>query len=187
MAKKIVAISGSIRSESYHVALAKYQVKLLKAQGYDAEYVDLADYDLPIYNGDIEAKGIPENARKLKEIFKSADAILIASPEYNSGYSPLLKNTIDWISRPSEANEPPLVAFSNKIVGLTACSPGALGGLRGLTQLRILLSNINMIVLPQQVAIPNHSENIHIGDVHVTNETYQKMINGMLEQLKRFL
>ena len=187
MTKKIIAISGSIRKGSYHVALAKYQVNELKKQGYDAEYINLADFDLPIYNGDIAAQGMPENAKRIKATIKSADAILIASPEYNSGYSPLLKNSIDWISRPSEPNETPLVAFNNKIVGLSACSPGGLGGLRGLTQLRILLSNINMIVLPQQVAIPTYSENIHLEKEKVINPTYQKMLDQMLEQLKRLL
>jgi NAD(P)H-dependent FMN reductase len=108
---------------------------------------------MPLYDGDYEsANGIPDSAKKIKQLFMTHDALLISSPEYNSSFSALLKNTIDWVSR-KEAGEQPLQCFQGKVAALISASPGALGGLRGLFQLRQLLSNLNVLVIPQQVTI----------------------------------
>lgn len=117
--------------------------------------IDLKDYALPIYDGDLEAKsGLPENAKRLKTLAKTHDALLIASPEYNSSFTPLLKNALDWMSR-QEAGEKSLEAFQGKTAALLSASPGKLGGLRGLVHLRSMLGNIGVLVLPDQVAVPN--------------------------------
>jgi NAD(P)H-dependent FMN reductase len=95
---------------------------------------------------------LPENAKKLKEIFTAHHGLMISSPEYNSSISAVLKNTIDWVTRPM-AGEPPLGPFLEKAAVLMAASPGNLGGLRGLVHLRSILGNIKVIVLPDQFAL----------------------------------
>ena len=118
--------------------------------------IDLAEFDMPIYNGDIEAAtGLPENAKRLKQLFVEHDGFFIASPEYNSSIPALLKNALDWISRPHTENEPGLWAFQGKIAAIGSVAPGALGGLRGLVPLRMMLGNIGVTVVPSQVAVPN--------------------------------
>jgi NAD(P)H-dependent FMN reductase len=155
---KIVALAGSARKDSFNAKLIRIAVAGATDAGADVTLVDMNEFPLPIFNQDLEqAEGAPENATQLKNIFVQSQGILIASPEYNSSVTPLLKNTIDWISRPA-AGEPPLVAFTGKIAGLLAASPGGLGGLRGLVHLRSILGNIGVIVLPEQMAIPRAME-----------------------------
>ena len=98
--------------------------------------------------------GKPDNAKALKQLMIDHDAFLIASPEYNSSIAGVLKNSIDWVSRPDDGDAAPLVAFRGKVVTLMSASPGALGGLRGLVHLRSILGNLGCIVLPDQVAVP---------------------------------
>lgn len=151
---KLIAFAGSTRRDSLNKKLAQAAVKGAAAAGAEVTYVDLADYPMPMYDGDLEnSGGYPEAAKKLKALFQEADGFLIASPEYNSSYSAVLKNTIDWISRPSEENEAPLSGFNGKQASLMATSPGALGGLRGLFALRELLMNINVHVHPNMRSV----------------------------------
>jgi NAD(P)H-dependent FMN reductase len=150
---KVLAFAGSLRKGSFNKRLLKNAVRGAEKAGAEVTVVDLKDYPLPLYDGDLEkTDGIPENAKKLKEIMKSCHAFMIASPEYNSGISGALKNVIDWTSRP-EPDEPAFVCFDSKPVLMLSASTGALGGLRGLFHLRWVLSNIRMIVLPQQVTL----------------------------------
>jgi len=137
--------------------------------GVQVTHIDLKDFEMPLYDGDIEAQnGIPQNAKKLKQLFVEHDGFFIASPEYNSSMSPLLKNTLDWISRPHEENEASLIAFNGKFSALGAVSPGGLGGLRGLVALRMMLGNIGVTVVPSQVAVGSgfqaFDENGHLKD-----------------------
>jgi NAD(P)H-dependent FMN reductase len=113
---------------------------------------------MPLYDGDLETEqGIPVNGMKLKALLLAHDGLLISAPEYNSSISGVLKNAIDWASRPIP-NEQPLACFTGKVATLMSASPGALGGLRGLVTVRSLLSNISVIVLPDQVAVPKAHE-----------------------------
>jgi len=151
---RILAFAGSVRKDSYNKKLLAVAVQAARNAGLEVTHIDLADYPLPLYNADLEAAdGMPDNAGKLKTLFLAHQGLLIASPEYNSSFTPLLKNTIDWLSRPASDNEPMLAPFLGKIAGLMAASPGALGGLRGLVPLRMLLENISVTVIPRQVAI----------------------------------
>lgn len=150
---KILAFAGSARRESYNKKLVRIAARGAEEAGAEVTVLDLKNYPLPLFNEDLEAdEGTPENAIKLKQLFVEHTGLLIASPEYNSSISPLLKNTIDWLSRLAEG-EPPLVAFRGKFASLMAASPGALGGLRGLVTVRSILGNIGVVVLPDQVAI----------------------------------
>ena len=151
---KIIVLAGSARKESVNKKLARVATKLLFEAGADVEYIDLKDYPMPIYDGDLESEcGLPDNAKKIKQKFKEANALVVVSPEYNSSISPLLKNVFDWISRTETENEPTLVAFRGKVAALLSASPGALGGLRGLNHVRDILGNIGVILLPDQLAI----------------------------------
>ena len=151
---KILAFAGSTRAASYNKLLVKVAAAGARAAGAEVTYVDLHDLPLPLFDEDLEAKeGIPENARKLKELMVAHDGFLIASPEYNSSVTAVLKNAIDWVSRPAPG-EPGLVAFTDKVAVIMSTSPGGLGGLRGLVHLRSILGNINVFVLPDQKAIP---------------------------------
>jgi chromate reductase len=152
---KLIFLSGSSRKDSLNKKLAKNAYEIASSQGATATLIDLADFDMPIYNGDLESEsGLPENAKKLKQLFINHDGFFIASPEYNSSFSPLLKNSLDWISRPETKGETSLIAFKGKTAALSAASPGGFGGLRGLVPLRIMLGNIGVHVIPSQLSIP---------------------------------
>lgn len=156
---KILAFSGSIRSASFNRKLITLAVNTAQKIGANVTLIDLKDFPMPIYNGDDEAStGLPDNAKKLKDIFRAHQGLMIASPEYNSSISPLLKNTIDWVSRKSSPSEGELECFKGKIASLMSASPGALGGLRGLVHLRSILGNIGVIVLTEQVSVSQAQE-----------------------------
>ena len=150
---QILAFAGSTRTDSYNKKLVQVAATGARAAGANVTYVDLRDLPMPLFDEDLEAEtGMPENAREFKRLLKAHDGLLIASPEYNSSITPVLKNAIDWASRP-EPNEPGLAAFVDKVAAIMSASPGALGGLRGLVSLRMLLGNIKILVLPDQIAI----------------------------------
>ncbi len=151
---KILAFSGSARQGSYNQKLVTIAAKGAEQAGAQVTVVNLGDFPMPLFNADEEAdSGLPETVKAMKKLFVEHDGFLIASPEYNSCFSPLLKNTLDWCSRKDNADEAPLVAFKGKAACIMATSPGALGGLRGLVFLRMLLANLGILVLPQQLAV----------------------------------
>ena len=150
----ILAFAGSTRRESYNKALVRIAARGAEAAGGHVTLIELNDYPLPLYNADDETeRGLPDAARKLKDLMLSHQGFLISSPEYNSSITPLLKNTIDWASRPVPG-EAPLACFRGKTVVLMSASPGVLGGLRGLVHLRAILGNIGTLVLPDTVSVP---------------------------------
>lgn len=153
MMARILAFSGSLRKESWNQKLVHIAAAGARQRGADVTIVSLRDFPLPVFDQDLEAEGYPEAAARLKALFLSHDGLLIASPEYNSSVTAALKNAIDWVSRVSSPGEPALSAFKGKVAGLMSASPGALGGLRGLVHLRSILGNIQVLVIPDQVAI----------------------------------
>ena len=155
---KILAFAGSTRKESFNKKLVRLAADAARKAGGNLTLMDLKDLPLPLFDQDLEEQqGRPDNAARLAELMASHDAFLIAAPEYNSSITAVLKNAIDWASRPVEG-QPPLFAFRGKIAALMAASPGALGGLRGLVHVRAILGNIGVIVLPDQVAVPQAHE-----------------------------
>ncbi|MCW8107705.1 NAD(P)H-dependent oxidoreductase [Alteromonas ponticola] len=150
---KLVAFAGSTRKESFNQAIIEVAVAGAIEAGAEVQLINLADYPMPMFNQDEEAAGgIPEHAQRFKELLIEADGFLIASPEYNSSYPALLKNAIDWASRQA-GDEKVLAAYRGKVAGIMAASEGALGGMRVLVTLRMLLENIGTMVLPNQKAI----------------------------------
>ncbi len=153
-AVSLVAFSGSTRRGSFNTQLMGAAADLAEAAGARVQRVNLADLEMPLYNADLEASdGLPTGTRLLKVILRDADGMLIASPEYNSSITPLLKNTIDWLSRKETDDEPSLLAFRGKVAGLLSASPGHLGGLRGLVHLRSILGNLGVHVVPGQRSV----------------------------------
>ena len=151
---KILAFAGSTRRDSFNKRLARIAAEGAREAGAEVTVIDLADLPLPLFDQDLEAaEGPPENARKLKALMAEHHGFLIASPEYNSSITGVLKNAIDWASRRAP-EEPRLVAFAGKAAALMSASPGTLGGLRGLVHLRAILGNLGVLVLPRQKAVP---------------------------------
>jgi NAD(P)H-dependent FMN reductase len=149
----ILAFAGSTRRDSFNRRALEHAVAGARSAWLDVTVLDLADYPLPIYQGDEEAaSGLPDNAIRLKDLFKSHQGLLIACPEYNSSITPLLKNTLDWISRP-HGEESGLVPYQNKVAALVSASAGQLGGLRGLVHVRQILNTLGVLVLPRQLAV----------------------------------
>ncbi len=150
---KILVFAGSNRTGSFNRKLAALAADELRSAGMNVTLADLRDYPMPLYDGDAEAaQGVPENARRFKEQVRDHDALVVASPEYNGSFSALVKNTIDWVSRPAPG-EPPLAVFRGKPAALLSASPGPGGGKRGLRHLRELLEMIGMKVVPAQVTV----------------------------------
>ena len=155
---RILALAGSLRSGSYNRLVLAVAADGARAAGADVTRIDLRDYPVPPYDGDLEARdGIPAPALRLKELFRASDGLLLASPEYNAGISGTLKNVLDWVSR-AAPGEKPLECYRGKVAALCAASTGALGGIRGLAIVRLILGNIGVVVLPDQVAVPKAAE-----------------------------
>lgn len=154
---RILAFAGSARAGSFNKLVLNIAVEAARGAGAEVTVLDLRDYPLPVYDAEIEAaRGLPANVRALKRQFLAHEGLLIASPEYNSSFTPLMKNVIDWVSRPQEG-EKANTAYLGKTAVLMSASPGALGGLRGLAHLRQVLTNIGVLVLPDQRAISGAS------------------------------
>ena len=157
-APRILALAGSLRAGSFNKLILAVAADGARAAGASVTRVDLRDFPLPVYDADLEsAEGLPASALALKERFRAADGLLLASPEYNSAISGTLKNALDWVSRPAPG-EKPLECFKGKVAALCAASTGALGGIRGLASVRAVLGNLGVILLPDQVALPKAAE-----------------------------
>ncbi|HPF78883.1 MAG TPA: NAD(P)H-dependent oxidoreductase [Alphaproteobacteria bacterium] len=183
MAIKLLFLAGSTREGSLNKKLAKLAYSLAEKEGVQATYIDLKDFPMPLYDGDLEDEsGLPETAIALKNIFVEHDGVFIASPEYNSGYSAVLKNAIDWISRKHEEGEKNLVAFAGKVAAISAASPSVRGGLRGLVPLRMLLGNIDMTVIPKQLAL-SEAQNAFDDEGNIIQEAHAKMLYAVVRNL----
>ena len=178
----VLIFAGSTRRESFNRRLAQVAARQVAATGAQATLLELADTPLPLYDGDLEASsGPPDNALKLKKIFIAHDAFILVSPEYNSSIPPLLKNTIDWVSRPLP-EQGGYVPFSGKPAALLSASPGNLGGLRGLRHLREVLTELQMIVLPKQVSLSaaNHAFD---SEGQLTDAATHRRLADLVEEL----
>lgn len=183
---KILAFAGSGRKNSYNFIIARCAAEGAKLDGVEVTVIDMSEFDMPIFNEDLEAeKGMPVNAKKFKQLLMSHDGFIIGNPEYNSGYSALIKNAIDWASR-MEDGEKPLQAFKGKYAAIIAASPGALGGIRGLVPLRMLLGNMGMHVLPNQLAISGVATLVD-ENYQVVDEKTQKKLHGIGRSLAETL
>ncbi len=148
---RLLCFAGSIRSGSLNQRLAGAMAKELSLLEMDVTFLSLTDYPLPLFNADDEKeKGLPENAVKLAKMIAAHDGIFIASPEHNGSVTPLLKNTLDWISRVPVQERGP---FSGPVYAIGAASPGKLGGMRSLAHLRDILTALGALTIPEQISI----------------------------------
>ncbi len=180
--KSVLVFAGSARKDSFNKKLAQYAAKQLADKGIEHSFADLNDYQAPLYHGDHESEtGIPESMQRFKQLMKSHDAFLIASPEYNGFVPPLLINTFSWCSRP-EPGDTNLIATRLKHIGLMATSPGAMGGIRMLPRLREALCDLGAIVIPGPVAIGG-AMTAFDEDGNLIDEGNQKRISALIETL----
>ncbi len=150
---RIMAFAGSARRESFNRKLVATAAIKARTLGADVTLVELADYPIPLFDGDLEAvEGIHDNATKLRQLMLDHDALLIACPEYNGSITPLLKNVIDWTSRPADGVAMS-AAYRGKVAGLLSASPGSLGGMRGLVHVRAILSGMGVLVVPGDMSL----------------------------------
>jgi len=174
---RILAFAGSTRVDSFNKKLVKIAAAAARSAGALVTEIDLRDLPLPLYDGDLEAKeGLPENVKKLKALFLAHDGLLLSCPEYNSSITAVLKNAIDWVSRAASA-EAPLACFSGKTAVIMSASPGALGGLRGLVHVRAILGNLQVLVLPGQIAVPKAHEAFNTNGTLKDNKQHQSVEN----------
>ncbi len=153
----ILVFAGSIRTGSFSAKLAALAAKELALIGAEVRLISLGDYPLPIYNADIEKdEGFPENAHKLARLIKRSQGVFIATPEYNHSLPPLLKNAIDWASRPKLAAE---YQHRGRVYAIGSSSNGMIGGARALLDLRkVLVTALQALVVPQQISISHGGE-----------------------------
>lgn len=182
MTARILVFSGSARTDSYNKKLARLGSEAVRVAGGAPTYIDLRDYPLPVYDGDLEAaSGIPAPAMGLKRLFKEHHGLLIASPENNASVSSLLKNTIDWLSR-ATPEESGLVPYKGKVVALLAATPGNLSGMRMLPHLRLILTALGCIVLPEQLGL-SRADAAFNEDGSFKDPKQQDTLNGVVRRL----
>lgn len=179
---KILVFAGSTRKNSYNKKLARAAAKILKASAIATTYINLNEYPLPLFDGDLESESeYPKNALALKNIMKVQDGFVIASPEYNGSITAVLKNTFDWLSRSQQASTD-LSAFKNKIAAIISTSTGKLGGLRGLRHIRDILTNVGTWVIPSQLAIPSAATAFDESGT-ITDSTQAEQLRYLLNEL----
>ena len=181
---KILVFAGSLRTGSYNARLAALMVKELTLLDAEVTHLSLGDYPLPLYDGDLETKsGPPENALRLKRHFMAHRGIFIANPEYNASITPLLKNTLDWISRVREGSEPPLVAYKNRVFAVGGASPGNFAAMRSLITLRQVLElGCGALVIPDQIAIRDASHAFDDKD-NLKDEATMRLLKSVAKRL----
>jgi chromate reductase len=158
-ALKILVIPGSLRTGSLNAKLAATIAVELAQAGAEVTRISLADFPLPIYDGDLQAKsGVPKHAINLKRMISAHHGVLIVTPEYNSSVPALLKNAIDWVSRVQDGGETRGQVFAERAFAIAAASHGRLGGTRALAALRLILSACQATVIPNQLALSFSAE-----------------------------
>lgn len=141
--------------------LARWIASQARTMGAQVTLLDLRSLELPLYDADIEAQGLPRGALALRDHFAQSDALIVCSPEYNGFPSPLLINALDWATRAPAAGGAVsgTEALGGTVAGLVSASPGGLGGLRGLVALRSFLQmNLQMLIVPEQYALGSAGE-----------------------------
>lgn len=150
---RLIAFAGSLRAASFNRKLVRVLVEGAREAGAEVTLLELREHALPIYDGDIEAAGMPEAVRRLQHLMRDHDGLLVSTPEYNGSMPALVKNTLDWISRPLPDGRSGTTLFRGKVAGICSASPGAAGGMRSLIVLRDALGKLGLWVAPTQFAL----------------------------------
>lgn len=182
---QILIFAGSTRQESYNRKLAKAAAAIAEQQGAQATLLELSDFDIPLYNADLEARGTPADVIRLKQILHSHAAWIVCSPEYNGSYPALLKNAIDWASSPVKGDvqwSDGVLPFRNKVVGMASASPGAMGGLRAQSHLAPLLLNLECWLAPRSHAV-GHAGEAFDAEGHLVRPQNQQGMEALVQQV----
>ncbi|HVZ69144.1 MAG TPA: NAD(P)H-dependent oxidoreductase [Rhizomicrobium sp.] len=176
----LIAFAGSTRKDSYNRRVVEIAAEGARAAGAEVQVLNLKDFNIPFYDPDLEAvEGMPPGVQTLKNLFLESDGFLIAAPEYNGSMPGLLKNAIDWVSRPAAGEtQTSLTAFRGKVAGIMSASPGPWGGVRGLAHLRQILSGMFVLVVAEQLAVPNAADAFEPHGA-LKNATYHTMLEAI--------
>jgi chromate reductase, NAD(P)H dehydrogenase (quinone) len=184
-ALKILVIPGSLRTGSLNARLAAAIAYQFVQAGAEVTRISLADFPLPIYDGDLQSKsGVPKNAVNLKRMIGAHHGVLIVTPEYNSSVPPLVKNTIDWVTRVQDSQESRGQVFRERAFAIAAASESRLGGTRSLAALRLILTACHATVIPNQLALSHAGEAYddmdrlkHPADIEALNALVRQLID----------
>ena len=182
---KVLVFAGSTRIASHNRKLAREVAAMTRAKGAEVTHLELGDYDVPMYNADLEAKGTPADVMKLKQVFYEHPAWIICTPEYNASYPALVKNTLDWISSPVKSDpvwNDDFRSTRGKVVGMLSASPGSLGGLRSQSHLAPLLLNLHCWVAPRNHAVGRAADAFDEHG-HLAAEPTRKGVQAVIDQV----
>ena len=182
---RIVVMAGSRRREALSRRVAQACAQAVRDAGAEVELIELDDYPAPLYDGDLEAaSGLPEGIVRLQRVLHASDGLLVVNPEYNGSLTPLLKNTLDWCSRPNPADPERSggKVYAGRAAAVVGSSPGALGGMRVLFHVRDVLGYLGMQVIPQQLAVGKAGEAVG-ADGRLLDAARQGMLEGLAEAL----
>lgn len=181
---RLLFFAGSTREGSHNKKLARLARHIASANGIEGVFVDLKDYPMPFYNGDLEAEqGLPLKAQEFKALLGEYQGVFIASPEYNSSITPLLKNALDWVTRVRAKGETGLEVYKTRVFAISGASPGYYGAMRSLLHLRQILEvGIGATVIPQQLALPRAGDAFE-EDGSLKDKAQQNMLKGVIEAL----
>jgi NAD(P)H-dependent FMN reductase len=181
---RLLFFAGSTREGSFNKKLARLAQHIATANGVEGVFVDLKDYPMPLYNADLEgAEGPPLKAQEFKALLGEYQGVFIASPEYNSSVTPLLKNTLDWVTRVRAKGETGLEVYRTRVFAISGASPGYYGGMRSLLHLRQILEvGIGATMIPQQLALPRAGDAFE-ADGSLKDQAQQKTLTGVVEAL----
>jgi NAD(P)H-dependent FMN reductase len=179
---RILAFSGSARLKSFNQRLVEYAATLAQYAGAEVTVINLRDFPMPLMNQDLEREsGVPAEALRLKKLLIEHDGILLSAPEYNTSITPLLKNSLDWVSR-RVGDEAPMVAYRGKTAALMSASPGRFGGARGLPTVRRVLASMGVLVLPEQVSVTSAADAFD-DEGKLVGDFYPKSVRELVEHL----
>jgi chromate reductase len=176
---QVVGLAGSLRRASYNRALLRAAVELGRPTLQVAVH-DLAP--IPLYNGDVEEEGVPPPVADLRLAVRNADALLIATPEYNHGVPGVLKNTIDWLSRPPRES-----ALRGKVAAVMGASPGMTGTARGQTQLRQAFVFTDTYALLQPEVLVARAHEKFDGEGRLTDEGTREFLKVFLAEFAKLI
>jgi chromate reductase len=181
---RLLFFAGSTRRGSYNKKLARLAQHIATANGVEGVFVDLTDYPMPLYNGDLEAEqGPPLKAQEFKALLTEYQGVFIANPEYNSSVTPLLKNTLDWVTRVRAKGETGLEVYKTRVFAISGASPGYYGAMRSLLHLRQILEvGVGATVIPQQLALPRAGDAFE-EDGSLKDKAQQALLKNVVEAL----
>ena len=182
---KLLVFAGSTRLDSFNRKLAGVAATLARTSGAEVTHIELVDFDIPMYNADLEARGTPPDVMTLKQMMHDHPAWIVCSPEYNGSYTALLKNTIDWVSSPVKGDaqwSEGFRSFTGKVVGVLSASSGALGGLRSQSHLVPLLFNSQCWVAPTTFALGNAGTAFD-AQGGLVNDSHRHNVQAVIDQV----